>query len=193
MKKYRPLGDHLVKQSEVSVSLTFQEIERILGFSLPPSAYSHRAWWANSLSHPQAGSWLNVGWKVSKVNIEQKTALLIRPLILSIHKVIENGEAFSLTATMDAENIAFILSGPAASATSVYSWRQIVQMLMDANPQLFGNLTRQPDHHIFPEMLAKLGYTVVNWETGESWKAKKGKGTTMVDDFTSPSRKTRQK
>ena len=173
MRKYRPLGDYLVKQCEVSVSLTFQEIERILGFSLPPSAYSHRAWWANSLSHPQAGSWLNVGWKVNKVNLEKKTALLMRPLILSIHKVIDNGEDLSLTATMDAENIAFILSGPTGSATTGYSWRQIVQILIDANPHLFGNLTRQPDHHIFPEMLAKLGYTVVNWETNESWKSEK--------------------
>jgi hypothetical protein len=97
----------------------------------------------------------------------------VRPLALSIQKVIDNGEAVSLIATMDAENIALILSGPDASATAVYSWRQIIQMLIDANPHLFGNLTHQPDHHIFPEMLAKLGYTVVNRETGESWKAKK--------------------
>jgi hypothetical protein len=48
MQKYRPLGDYLVKQNEVSVSLTFQEIEQILGFTLPLSAYNHRAWWANS-------------------------------------------------------------------------------------------------------------------------------------------------
>lgn len=60
MRKYRPLGDYLVKQHEVTVSLTFQQIEQILGFALPPSAYGHRAWWANSLSHPQAGSWLNM-------------------------------------------------------------------------------------------------------------------------------------
>ena len=171
MRKYRPLGDYLVKQHEVTVSLTFQQIERILGFALPPSAYTHRAWWANSLSHPQAGSWLNVGWKVSKVNMEKKTVLLVRPLILSIHKVIDNGEALSLIATMDTENLALILSGPNASATTAYSWRQIVQMLIDVNPHMFGNFTRQPDHRIFPEMLAKLGYTVVNWETNESWKA----------------------
>jgi len=171
VQKYCPLGDYLVKQCEVTVSLTFQEIERILGFSLPPSAYNHRAWWANSLSHPQAGSWLNVGWKVSKVNMEKKTALLIRPLILSIHKETDNEEALSLTVTMDTENLALILSGPNASATTAYSWRQIIQMLIDANPHMFGNFTRQPDHRIFPKMLTKLGYTVVNWETNESWKA----------------------
>jgi len=175
MKKYRPLGDYLVKQYNVSASLTFQEIEKILGFTLPPSAYNHRAWWANNPSHPQAGSWLNVGWKVSKVNLEKKVAFLTRPLILSMQKVIDNGETLSLIATMmatmDNENLALILSGPNASATAVYTWRQVVQMLIEANPHLFGNLTHEPDHHVFPKMLAKLGYTVVNRETGESWKA----------------------
>jgi hypothetical protein len=173
MQKYCPLGDYLVKQYKVSVSLTFKEIEQILGFPLPPSAYNHRAWWANSLSHPQAGSWVKVGWRVSKVNIEKNTVFFRRPVILSIQKVIDNGEAFSLVTTTDNETLVLILSGPDASATITYPWRQIVQMLIDANPHLFGNLTHQPDHYIFPEMLAKLGYTVVNRETGESWNAKK--------------------
>jgi len=171
MRKYRPLGEYLVKQHEVVVSLTFQQIEQILGFALPPSAYSQRAWWANSPSHPQAGSWLNVGWKVSKVDLEKMTALLVRPWILPIHKVIDDEEVLSLIATMDTENLTLILSGPNASATTAYSWRRIIQMLIDVNPNMFGNLTRQPDHRIYPEMLAKLGYTVVNWETNESWKA----------------------
>lgn len=171
MRKYRPLGEYLVKQHEVVVSLTFQQIAQILGFALPPSAHSHRAWWANSPSHPQAGSWLNVGWKVSKVDLEKMTALLVRPWILPIHKVIDDKEVLSLIATMDTENLTLILSGPNASATTAYSWRQIIQMLIDVNPNMFGNLTRQPDHRIYPEMLAKLGYTVVNWKTNESWKA----------------------
>lgn len=176
MQKYRALGEYLVKQYKVSVLLTFQEIEQILGFTLPPSAYSYRAWWANNRSHPQAGSWLSAGWKVSKVDMEKKIALLVHPLILSLQKAIDNEEGISLTATimatMDNENLSLIVSGPNASATAVYSWQQIVQTLIDANPHLFGNLTHQPDHHIFPEMLAKLGYTVINRQTGETWKAK---------------------
>ena len=171
MQKYRPLGDYLAKQHEVAVFLTFQQIEQIVGFALPPSAYSHRAWWANSLLHPQAGSWLNVGWKVGEVNMEAMTVLLVRPLVLSMGKAVHGGEVLSLMATMDTENLTLILSGPSASATTTYSWRQLIQILIDVNPHMFGNLTRQPAHHIFPEMLAKLGYTVVNWETNESWKA----------------------
>ena len=184
MRKYSPLGEYLVKQPEVSIALTFQEIEQILGFHLPHSAYNHRAWWANSRSHPQAYSWLNVGWKVNKVDLKEKTASLIRPLILSIHKSKENEGSISLVATMDKENLAFILSSLDASANAVYSWRQIVQMLIDANPHLFGNITDQPDHHVFPDMLAKLGYTVTNWETGESWKGMGYKGIASLDTST---------
>lgn len=181
MRKYSPLGKYLVKQPEVSIALTFQEIEQLLGFHLPHSAYNHRAWWANSLSHPQAYSWLNVGWKVNKVDLKKKTTFFIRPLILSIHKSIENKEAISLSLTMDNEHLAFILSNPYASATAVYSWRQIIQILIDVNPHIFGNITNQPDHHVFPDMLAKLGYTVINWKTGESWKGKENKGIADLD------------
>jgi hypothetical protein len=170
MRKYRPLGDYLAKQPETSLSLTFQEVERILGFALPPSAHNHRAWWANSPSHPQANAWLNVGWKVSKVDIEKKTVLLIRPLILSPQKVTDKGESISLVVTNDRDKVVLLLSGPSGSATVAYSWQQIIQALIDMNPSIFGNLTNQPDHYIFPEMLAKLGYKVTNWDTGESWQ-----------------------
>jgi len=97
----------------------------------------------------------------------------MRPLILSINTAIDDGGELSLKVSINAENLTFILSGPSATACTAYSWQRIVQMLIDANPHLFGYLTRQPMHHIFPEMLAKLGYSVVNKETGESWKGQK--------------------
>ena len=121
--------------------------------------------------HPQASSWLNVGWKVSNVKVEEQTVSLMRPLILSINKTVYDDTELSLKVLINGENLTFILTGPSATASTAYSWQQIVQMLIDANPHLFGHLTRQPMHHIFPEMLAKLGYSIVNWETGESWKA----------------------
>jgi len=48
------------------ITLSFQHIEEILGFSLPASAYQHRPWWANS-GHSQAYAWGRVGWKVQSV------------------------------------------------------------------------------------------------------------------------------
>lgn len=165
MRKYNSLSNHLVKQHEVAMSLTFQQVEQILGFPLPPSAYNHRAWWANSLSHPQASSWLNVGWKVDNVSIEKTTVCFVRPLILAIQKLADDDGVISLAITMNTEKLALIIAGPKATATTAYSWRQIIQMLIDMNPHMFGNFSHQPNHYIFPEMLTKLGYTVVNWET----------------------------
>ncbi|BAQ34163.1 hypothetical protein UCH007_02050 [Dehalococcoides sp. UCH007] len=78
--------------------------------------------------------------------------------------------------SMENGELAFVLSGQVASATITYSWQQVIQTLIKDNPHLFGNITTEPDHHVFPDMLAKLGYTVINWETGESWKGKEYKG-----------------
>jgi hypothetical protein len=36
--KYDPLGDYLSNRTEHKVALSFSELERILGFELPPSA-----------------------------------------------------------------------------------------------------------------------------------------------------------
>jgi hypothetical protein len=53
------------------VTLSFAEIERILGAPLPASAKSHRAWWGNqkeSKTRPQAHAWLSAGFQVDAVN-----------------------------------------------------------------------------------------------------------------------------
>ncbi len=169
MQKYCTLGAYLVKQCELSVSLTFEQVENILGFSLPQSAYVHRAWWANSLSHPQAKSWLNAGWKIKDVDLKTQMVNFIRPLILYVDKASDNKDFPTLILTTDKDGMVIILNGAVASATITCSWRQIVQTLIDVNPHIFGDISYQPDHHIFPEMLAELGYSIINWETSESW------------------------
>ena len=53
------------------VSLSFREIERILGAPLPKSATAHGAWWGNqrnSKVRPQAHAWLSAGFLVDSVN-----------------------------------------------------------------------------------------------------------------------------
>jgi hypothetical protein len=53
-----------------SVSVTFDELERVLEASLPHSARAHRGWWANSISgrHAWATAWLQAGWRVAHVD-----------------------------------------------------------------------------------------------------------------------------
>lgn len=56
-------------------SLAFTEIEKIIGFQLPKSAYTHRAWWANPSSpkdHPHAQAWITSGWFVDVVDKKNK-------------------------------------------------------------------------------------------------------------------------
>ncbi|PYI54042.1 DUF7662 domain-containing protein [Paenibacillus flagellatus] len=65
--QYKLLEKYLAHKAEVR--LTFLEIENILGFKLPASAYKHRSWWGNHESSTQALAWLNAGWEVAKVEL----------------------------------------------------------------------------------------------------------------------------
>ena len=53
MTKYEPLTHYLEQQSG-SVTMTYSEIEKILGQQLPPSASEYQEWWGNDdETHPQ--------------------------------------------------------------------------------------------------------------------------------------------
>lgn len=66
--KYIPLEKYLSKIEVKEYQLRFSEIESILGFPLPMSAYKHNAWWSNG-GHNHANIWLNSGWIVSKFKL----------------------------------------------------------------------------------------------------------------------------
>lgn len=62
MSKYKPLEEYL---NTVTVTLSYGEIEGILGFKLVDTAYNREQWWENNTNqHTQANAWLNAGWKV---------------------------------------------------------------------------------------------------------------------------------
>lgn len=71
MSKYKPLGEYLARQTASPLTLTFKEIEGVLGAPLPVCAFGHRAWWAND-KRPgrQAESWLSRGWHSGKVDLD---------------------------------------------------------------------------------------------------------------------------
>lgn len=60
--KYQPLYDFLKRQTADQVSLTFAELEELLGFPLPNSAYTYSVWWTSSSGHTQTQSWLRAGF-----------------------------------------------------------------------------------------------------------------------------------
>ena len=70
MTKYAPLATHLRGSSQTTVPMTFDEIERILGTKLPPSAFKHRAWWSNNPTNSVITSaWLEAGYKTANVDM----------------------------------------------------------------------------------------------------------------------------
>ena len=64
-EKYKRLAEYLYEKWERTIELNYKEIEQILGFSLPPTAYNlPQSYWANTETHSYAkGSWLAVGYK----------------------------------------------------------------------------------------------------------------------------------
>jgi hypothetical protein len=73
--KYDPLRTYLTSRHEPVVSLTFAQIERILGLPLPASARNYRPWWANEAagSHVHARSWLEAGRRTTAVDLNAES------------------------------------------------------------------------------------------------------------------------
>ncbi len=79
MSKYAPLGTFLGKIVASEVPMTFEEVARVVGAKLPPSAYRHRPWWANEATgHVHAKSWLEAGFETTQVDMEGKKLVFKR-------------------------------------------------------------------------------------------------------------------
>ncbi len=82
--KYDPLSKHLESLGASAWHTTFREIERILSFRLPASARNHRSWWHNNtIGHPQAPAWMDIGWKTTDVDMNTET-LVFRRVSMSV-------------------------------------------------------------------------------------------------------------
>jgi len=69
MMKYGSLRDYFSRESRIHVKLSFSELEKIIGFPLPRSAYVHRAWWANDETHVHALAWIGENWVVEQASL----------------------------------------------------------------------------------------------------------------------------
>ena len=80
--KYTPLENFLrdIPATNKEVTLTFEQIERILNDKLPSSAYEDRRWWDHETegNHVNARSWSNAGWKVQSLDFNEKWVKLVR-------------------------------------------------------------------------------------------------------------------
>ena len=68
--KYQPLADYLLNSGKDDLTLTFLEIETILGFELSPSHKKSRPNWSNNEHEALSKGWLNAGYRTYGVEIE---------------------------------------------------------------------------------------------------------------------------
>lgn len=93
MSEYDPLREHLrnlAASGRTEVTLTFRELEKILGFLLCDSAIDHRPWWGNDRTHSQAQAWLDAGWKVVMADRETEKIIFQRTIQSTKGKRVQN-------------------------------------------------------------------------------------------------------
>ena len=79
--KYRGLAEYLLESKQTKVTLSYPQIERILGFPLPDTAKNFKhSYWANTKTHSYASSWMAVGY-IARVDTESDTITFIKNLI----------------------------------------------------------------------------------------------------------------
>ena len=77
MSQYDALGDRLQRAGRAEVTLSFPEIEHVIGVRLPASARKNRSWWGNTARSPQAAAWMRVGWMLARVALPDGPATFI--------------------------------------------------------------------------------------------------------------------
>ena len=73
--KYTPLNRYLIRRAKYTdrATLSFAEIEGIVGDNLPFGAIRNQSWWSNTQSSSQGRAWTNAGWRVHDVNLQERT------------------------------------------------------------------------------------------------------------------------
>jgi DNA-directed RNA polymerase subunit RPC12/RpoP len=76
--RYNRLRDFLATYRASAIQLAFEQIEGLIGSKLETAADTFKSWWDNDRSHPQAIAWLEAGWQVVDVDLQQRKVILRR-------------------------------------------------------------------------------------------------------------------
>jgi hypothetical protein len=77
--KYQPLIDWLATYAGHSVTLTFTELEAILGEPLPVTARMERTWWTRERDgHVHVRLWRARGWEMQAFDRWERTVTFVR-------------------------------------------------------------------------------------------------------------------
>lgn len=104
--KYMKLAEFLVKRARAlkEITLSFREVEEIIGDKLPESARTRRSWWSNVRGRMPSEAWMTVGWTVKEVNLEEEKVTFFREAKLDQKRELtregakERGSAFKALA-----------------------------------------------------------------------------------------------
>lgn len=81
VSKYDPLYRYLSAQKGPTVTMTFSQIETVIGSELPQSARKYGAWWANADpetgQHPYSQAWMLAGMRAA-VNLTAESVVFER-------------------------------------------------------------------------------------------------------------------
>jgi len=78
--KYSPLSRYLARRARFTsrVTLSFAEIEGVIGDNLPFGALRNREWWTNTRGSAQGQAWMNVGWGVQDIDMNGRYVTFTR-------------------------------------------------------------------------------------------------------------------
>ena len=110
------LTAYLEKCGKDEIELSFSEVERILGFQLPDSAYLHQPYWSNSGSHPIASGWLNAGYLSQHIDMKGQTVEFVK----KDHQSHQIQEEAGKTAVMSREKCAALALDEAVRCIRTY-------------------------------------------------------------------------
>lgn len=89
--KYYALYCFLREQPNSQVTLTFDEIERMVNAQLPASARTHRAWWSNRRTgSTQADAWVKAGYHATDLDLAAGNVTFRKPM--TVYQVQRQGD-----------------------------------------------------------------------------------------------------
>lgn len=76
-EKFIELSRFFENSKEDHITLTFEDIESIIGQKLYPSAYKYVQYWNHSKTHTITFSWIDAGYKLNGVDlVNQKVSFI---------------------------------------------------------------------------------------------------------------------
>src|SRR5215469_9061357 len=119
--KYRKFTSYLASLDRSPRTLQFKEIEAVLGFALPRSAFSYPAWWSNQSGggHSQNLAWRLIGWRTANLNLAEQRVTFVRDGNEPDDKLIDIGHVHSVLARLEKSRQASAEPSPVLTITAL--------------------------------------------------------------------------